>query len=213
MTDNTPDARPAGWYHAQGDPPGTQRYWNGEEWEGDPHPVPGASPDASPEDVWAPTDPINRVGARVLDIVVWALLLIPVGLVVAGGAMLEADPEVSYAAQAVSNTVGVALVAAYETFFVGTWGATLGKMAVGALTARPLRVVRTDGSAASYTDGAFRIAPFVVLQGLAGFLGPIGQVLTIGTWAVAVISVVLLFTNDLRQAVWDKMADTTVVSP
>ena len=31
--------RPAGWYHAQGDPPGTQRYWDGSAWQSDPQPV------------------------------------------------------------------------------------------------------------------------------------------------------------------------------
>lgn len=31
--------RPAGWYYAQGDPPGTQRYWDGSSWQGDPQPV------------------------------------------------------------------------------------------------------------------------------------------------------------------------------
>lgn len=31
--------RPAGWYYAQGDPPDTQRYWDGAAWQGDPQPV------------------------------------------------------------------------------------------------------------------------------------------------------------------------------
>jgi len=36
--------QPAGWYPAQGDPPGTQRWWDGEMWVGDavPSPVPAA---------------------------------------------------------------------------------------------------------------------------------------------------------------------------
>ncbi len=29
-------SQPAGWYHAQGDPPGTQRYWDGAQWVGGP---------------------------------------------------------------------------------------------------------------------------------------------------------------------------------
>ncbi len=28
--------QPPGWYHAQGDPPGTQRYWDGAQWVGGP---------------------------------------------------------------------------------------------------------------------------------------------------------------------------------
>ena len=35
---------PPGWYHAAGDPPGTQRYWDGELWQGNPVPVPPSSP-------------------------------------------------------------------------------------------------------------------------------------------------------------------------
>lgn len=31
--------RPAGWYYAQGDPPGTHRYWDGSSWQGEPQPV------------------------------------------------------------------------------------------------------------------------------------------------------------------------------
>ncbi len=31
-----------GWYYAQGDPPGTQRYWDGTGWQGGPQPVAGA---------------------------------------------------------------------------------------------------------------------------------------------------------------------------
>lgn len=39
----------AGWYYAEGDPPGTQRYWDGELWQGDPRPVaPAAAPAGAP---------------------------------------------------------------------------------------------------------------------------------------------------------------------
>lgn len=33
----------AGWYHAEGDPPGTTRYWDGELWRGDPQPAQASS--------------------------------------------------------------------------------------------------------------------------------------------------------------------------
>lgn len=33
--------QPPGWYYAQGDPPGTQRYWDGSTWQGGPQAVPG----------------------------------------------------------------------------------------------------------------------------------------------------------------------------
>lgn len=31
-----PPQQPAGWYHADGDPPGTQRWWDGNQWVGGP---------------------------------------------------------------------------------------------------------------------------------------------------------------------------------
>ena len=31
-----PSATPAGWYHAEGDPAGTSRYWDGAQWSGGP---------------------------------------------------------------------------------------------------------------------------------------------------------------------------------
>ncbi len=35
--------QPAGWYYAEGDPPGTHRYWDGVMWQGGPQPVAGAA--------------------------------------------------------------------------------------------------------------------------------------------------------------------------
>lgn len=40
MTDTS---MPAGWYHAEGDPAGTQRYWDGVTWQGEPQ-LTGAAP-------------------------------------------------------------------------------------------------------------------------------------------------------------------------
>jgi len=40
-------ARAAGWYQAEGDPPGTQRYWDGAAWQGGPQVAPDSSMGAS----------------------------------------------------------------------------------------------------------------------------------------------------------------------
>lgn len=42
-------SRAAGWYYAEGDPPGTQRYWDGGAWQGGPQVAPGGSPALSGE--------------------------------------------------------------------------------------------------------------------------------------------------------------------
>lgn len=39
---------PAGWYQAPGDPEGTQRYWDGAQWIGEPQPVQPQPPAAAP---------------------------------------------------------------------------------------------------------------------------------------------------------------------
>ena len=45
MTDQPP-TQPPGWYYAQGDPPSTQRYWDGSQWQGGPQQI-GQSPTAT----------------------------------------------------------------------------------------------------------------------------------------------------------------------
>lgn len=41
MTDSSA-TQPPGWYYAQGDPPGTQRYWDGSQWVGGPQAAQGS---------------------------------------------------------------------------------------------------------------------------------------------------------------------------
>lgn len=47
MSDSTGSVG-AGWFHAEGDPAGTERYWNGSEWQGEPRPVAATPPAAVP---------------------------------------------------------------------------------------------------------------------------------------------------------------------
>ena len=76
MSDSNP--QPPGWYYAQGDPPGTHRYWDGELWQGRPEPVasappppPGATPYGAQAYYSAPTyrEPSQATTALVLAIV------------------------------------------------------------------------------------------------------------------------------------------------
>ncbi len=48
---------PAGWYHAPGDPEGTQRYWDGAQWIGDPQAVPQQPAPQAPQQPQTPTPP------------------------------------------------------------------------------------------------------------------------------------------------------------
>ena len=94
---DAPDVRPPGWYHAEGDVAGTQRYWDGGEWKGDPQPVPGeASRTIDGLDL---AEPVARIAARLIDGVLWFVLLFAASASVVGGSVLHPDPDVTYSRQ------------------------------------------------------------------------------------------------------------------
>ncbi len=195
--------QPAGWYHAQGDPPGTQRYWDGSQWQGEAEPLPGG---AEPVGDLGLAEPVNRIGARVIDGIVWIVLLLVVAYLVTGtsGIGLRAD-GVSYTAHLVATVIGTALVAAYEVLMVLTRQATLGKVAMG------LRVSRPDGTPPGRNEALLRVVPFVAPQLLAALAGGLGWLFVVLSVLIGVGSVVLLFIDPKRQTVWDKLAKTVVV--
>ena len=198
-----PQTQPAGWYHAPSDPAGTQRYWDGEQWVGEPEPVAGV---VEPIGGLNLAEPVNRIGARIIDGIVWTVLLLVVAYLVTGtsGIGLRAD-GVSYGAHLLSTVLGTALVAAYEVVMVTTRHATLGKVAMG------LRVARQDGSPVQRNDALLRVVPFAAPQLLAALAGGLGWLFVLVSFAVGLGSLVLLFTDARRQAVWDKLAHTIVV--
>ena len=55
-------AQPAGWYHAEGDPEGTHRYWDGERWTTDAQPVAPATPPPPP--IGGPIDTTSTIRPR-----------------------------------------------------------------------------------------------------------------------------------------------------
>lgn len=195
--------QPAGWYHAQGDPPGTQRYWDGSQWQGEAEPLPGG---VEPVGDLGLAEPVNRIGARVIDGIVWIVLLLVVAYLVTGtsGIGLRAD-GVSYTAHLVATVIGTALVAAYEVLMVLTRQATLGKVAMG------LRVTRPDGTPPGRNEALLRVVPFAAPQLLAAMAGGLGWLFVVLSVLIGVGSVVLLFIDPKRQTVWDKLAKTVVV--
>ena len=76
-----------GWYFAQGDPPGTERYWNGSSWEGTYRAVGGFSPSMAT----APPSDVMPTGVKVLAWTITVLKLIPALLVGLVGAVLSSE--------------------------------------------------------------------------------------------------------------------------
>ena len=55
---------PPGWYHAEGDPPNTERYWDGSEWSEEPRPIGSGMPEVSSTPTASPGGfPTPPVGA------------------------------------------------------------------------------------------------------------------------------------------------------
>ncbi|MGF1598527.1 MAG: RDD family protein [Acidimicrobiales bacterium] len=201
---DAPQTQPPGWYYAQGDPPGTQRYWDGQKWEGGPQPVPGA-----PQDVMGgPTlaEPLNRIGARIIDGIIWLIISFVIGVIFGVSAFATGSLEVSYAATAAAGILSTLAVAAYEIYFVGSRGQTPGKMALG------LKVTRADGSPVDFRDAAMRMAHYLGLGILGAITGPIGFLFNLILLVILIASLVFLFTDSMRQTVWDKIAKTIVVA-
>jgi uncharacterized RDD family membrane protein YckC len=191
---------PPGWYYAQGDPPGTNRYWDGTQWQGGPQPVPGAeqaAPGFAAPGMATATkgDPGKRILARIIDILV---LLIPLILV---SAIFGFSVQAGSAEQVVSNLLSGVLVSAYEVFMVGTRGGTVGKLALG------LKIENENGSPVDIASALRRTGLYIafIFIGLIPLLGALLFVV------VFIAGFVMLFTDERGQTPWDKIGKTLVV--
>ncbi len=200
MTD-TPASQPPGWYYAQGDPPGTQRYWDGTQWQGGPQAVgtqPGAMGMGGPENNLA--SPWARLGARILD---GLILLIPTLLVVflIGGSGLGgfgADAGTSFALNFIGTIISTAIAVGYEFYFLSKDGATIGKKALN------IKVVFEDGSAIGQ-DGAIKRLILTALQ----VIPIIGAIIS---FVVGLATIIMIFADKRRQVPADKVAKTLVIN-
>jgi uncharacterized RDD family membrane protein YckC len=91
-----------------------------------------------------------RCLAKIIDIIVMGItqwvIMIPFGMMISTGDLTSGQgPSAGfYAMIGVQQLIGILIPAAYNTFFIGRFGATLGKMAC------QLRVVMPDGDQVSY---------------------------------------------------------------
>lgn len=209
MSDNAPQ-QPPGWYYAQGDPPGTQRYWDGQSWIGTPQPVPGAAGPGGQVMVDGNlATPGSRIVARIIDGVIWVAISAMAGAIfgsfdaVASGSLTDLE-DVSVGSAVAAGLLSTALVAAYEILMIGNFGATVGKLALG------IRVVNTDGSPADYQTGLRRMYLYIgvgVLQAIP-LIGVFGA---LASFVISIAGLVMLFTDSLRQTPWDKVGRSIVV--
>jgi uncharacterized RDD family membrane protein YckC len=135
-----------------------------------------------------------RVGAKLIDGVVMMIVIIPVFILVFGSVFMAAfknpggaPPDISPGLIAIYYFVAIAFPAIYNTFCVGKWGATPGKMAV------KLKIVRADGSAISYKRSLGRH----FAEMLSGMILYIGYI--------------MIGFDDEKRSLHDRICDTRVI--
>lgn len=125
MTDGS--AQAPGWYYAQGDPPGTQRYWDGTQWQGGPQAVPGAEGGSSGGR--APAELGPRFVAFLID---YGILVVGYIVLLILGAIFGAIADVLGAIVVFLGALGILAFGIYNYLYLqGTTGQTIGKKRQG----------------------------------------------------------------------------------
>lgn len=116
-----------GWYYAAGDPPGTNRYWDGTQWQGGPQWIAAAgSTPLKPVSSGTPAGAGRRFLATIID---WLVQGIPVMLLILFASTSSSD--LSDAAAGSLYALLVALWLGNVIVLQGATGASIGKHVMG----------------------------------------------------------------------------------
>ncbi|MGF1665699.1 MAG: RDD family protein [Acidimicrobiia bacterium] len=206
------DGPAPGWYPAEGDPPGTHRFWNGVEWVGGPRPMTVERPLVHGRRI---ADPGKRIGAAIIDGIILALFAIPALL----AGLRDVDWDAVAAGVAVPDialTGGWVLVIAvfafaYNVAAVALWGATPGKHLM------KIEIIRQSdgGTPPGWMTAFVRYLPTLAIALLSQVLLLVS--LTMANLVsnlsiiVQVASLVLIFSDRTRRSVYDMVGKTNVV--
>lgn len=205
-----------GWYNAEGDPPGTTRYWDGERWVGDPVHTPtspGAGGYGGGTAGLRLASPGSRIGARLIDfviaIIIAIVLLLPmINDVVDGIDALGPNPTNSQVQTVVENALEdnfgrFALLSVggilWDFLWVAFAGGTPGKLMLGLRVARP----DTGESPPGFGKAALRS-----LNRLIALIPSFGSLISL---LIGLASLIMLFTDDQHRTVMDRIATTVVI--
>jgi len=196
---------PAGWYHADGDPAGTQRYWDGETWQGGPQTIgAGISGDVTTVNGMNISGEWKRIGGRVIDAIISgaiSLVLTVIGLGATTGFDFTSDggDDTNWLFVGGLAIVGVIFALLWDALFVAFLGGTPGKLMLG------MRVVDAEtGTTPPGPQFGFKRA----LNRLLGLFPAIGGAIAA---VIGIVSLVFLFTDDQKRTVMDRIAGTVVV--
>ncbi len=201
--------QPPGWYPAQGDPPGTVRWWDGSNWIGGPqqqgvqqqagYVSPSGGSLASGQQL---ADPWLRIAAGVIDFIITLIISIPFGI----GAVFSAfdsggaEVELNIGLAIVGGLVTTAYYLLMNVYFSGT----AGKLILG------IRIVQRDGTEPlGWPVGVRRTANR--LLGVLSNIPLLGIIISLALLVLNIVSLVFLFTDEERRTVMDRIGDTYVV--
>jgi uncharacterized RDD family membrane protein YckC len=214
-----PDIAPSGYYHAEGDPEGTVRYWDGANWSGEPKPLDdqpdlrGSTLDPTSATKFCPECGRNMtVNAEVC----------PACGAPQPGTTPSADNSrygglgIRVGAAAIDTAIGVVIIAPFSAsvllsglalslywvvvvVMVAKLGGSPGKLAVG------LRVTKIDGVTSPPGD---RESVIRTLPGLLGLIPIVGGLISLG---IGLISIRYVATDPQRRSIYDRIGGTRVV--
>jgi uncharacterized RDD family membrane protein YckC len=209
---------PAGWYYAEGDPPGTQRYWNGEIWTGEPQLVPGApgtgfGSQAGQSNLASPG---KRIGGRLIDVIITLILSFILTAIVGGGQDNDAfaqsveDGNIDFellVPGAATLIVGALFAFLWDFAWTAFAAGTPGKLIVGARVAEASNMQSPPSTAAAAKRALHRL---LGILGIAGFA--LWSLSGLAGFAIGVVSLIFLFTDDSHRTVMDRIGGTVVIN-
>ena len=183
-----PDIAPSGYYHAEGDPEGTVRYWDGSNGSDEPGPLrdhPALDTTSVNPAVSADNSRYGglgiRVGAAAIDTAIGVVIIAP------------------FSASLLLSGLALSLYWVVVVVMVARLGGSPGKLAVG------LRVTKIDGVTSPPGD---RESFMRTLPGLLGLIPIVGGLISLG---IGLISVRYVATDPQRRSIYDRIGGTRVV--
>ncbi|MCP3975502.1 MAG: RDD family protein [bacterium] len=204
--------QPRGWYVKDGDPPGTERFWDGEQWGPKPRQkklAPGEKVAVAKPKAQLKTDPAEalsheqgtiwaRISARSADIL---LLVLPLYLLFSQAFTTSDAVNAEGVIEPITETnplylwLAVVIAIVYEVGFTATWGRTPGKRMM------QLAVVdRETGASPNWVRAFMRATPLFL----------VAYVLLMPVLYVA--SVILMRVDRSQRSVFDFAGATLVVA-
>lgn len=201
---STPPTQPPGWYYAQGDPVGTQRYWDGAQWQGAPQAVQAAGAAANPLDSMRLADGGVRMGARLIDAIIYGIINFILVVAIGGGNAGLGGTDNWGIGYLIAGLISAGITCGIEVYLVANGGASIGKKLLS------LKVVNEDGSDVDMTGSVKRFS-IPIANAILSVVPILGILSGLAYFVIGVVGLIMIFTQDRKQAVWDKIAGTVVI--